>query len=369
MNEGKLSSEVLAALSQVIEPDLKKDIVGLGLVKDLKIEGDQCSFTVFIQNPTMHAKARMQEACEFQLQKALKDALKYNITVEVINPSDRPDLRKVIPGVKNIIAISSGKGGVGKSTLASNIALGLSKLGHHVGLLDADVYGPSAPTMFDVENVRPQTVNVDGKNLIEPVMAYGIKILSLGFFAEANQAIIWRGPVATKALRQMFMDTNWGELDYLILDLPPGTGDIHLSIVQTVPVTGAVVISTPQQVALADARKGVAMFKQENINVPVLGIIENMAYFTPEELPDNKYYIFGKDGAKALAEELEIPLLGEVPIVQSIREAADVGRPAVLQEDSPVSKALMDIVYNVVEQTENRNNALPPTAKVNITAQ
>lgn len=366
MNEGMLSSKVLAALSQVIEPDLKKDIVSLGLVKDLKIEGTLCTFTVFIQNPTMHAKARMQEACEFQLKKELADSLTYEITVEVINPSDRPDLRKVIPGVKNIIAISSGKGGVGKSTMATNIALGLSQLGHHVGFLDADVYGPSAPTMFGLEGSRPQTVNVDGKNLIEPVMAYGIKILSLGFFAEANQAIIWRGPVATKALRQMFMDTNWGELDYLIIDLPPGTGDIHLSIVQTVPVTGAVVVSTPQQVALADARKGVSMFQQENINVPVLGIIENMSYFTPAELPDNKYYIFGKDGAKALAEELDLPLLGEIPLVQSIREAADVGRPAILQEDSPVSKALMHVVYNIIEQTDKRNNALPPTSKVNI---
>lgn len=366
MKESELSKEIQAALSVVNEPDLKKDIISLGLVSNFKVDGKECSFTVHIQNPTMHAKERMKEACQFHLEKNVSQKLNYNINVEVINPTERPDLRKVIPGVKNIIAISSGKGGVGKSTLATNIALGLKKLGHSVGFMDADVYGPSAPTMFDVVEERPKTINIDGKNLIKPVEAYGIKILSLGFFAEANQAIIWRGPVATKALRQMFMDTHWGELDYLIIDLPPGTGDIHLSIVQTVPVTGAVVVSTPQQVALADARKGVSMFQQENINVPVLGLIENMAYFTPEELPDNKYYIFGKDGAKALAEELDLPLLGEIPLVQSIREAADVGRPAVLQEDSPISKALMNVVYNLVEQTEKRNSILPPTSKVNI---
>mgnify|MGYP005994711679 CR=1 FL=1 len=362
MNE----TTVLEVLKNVIEPDLKKDIVSLGLVKNLELSEQKIKFSVFIQNPTMHAKNRMEEACAFQLEKAFGKDISIEVNTEVIDPTDRPELRKVMPGVKNIIAISSGKGGVGKSTMASNIAVGLSELGYDVGFLDADVYGPSAPTMFDLREARPTTVKIDGKNLIQPIESYGVKVLSLGFFAEANQAVIWRGPVATKALRQMFIDTNWGELDYLILDLPPGTGDIHLSIVQTVPVTGAVVISTPQEVALADARKGVAMFMQEKINVPVLGLVENMSYFTPEELPNNKYYLFGKEGAKHLSEELGLKLLGEIPIVQSVREAADAGRPAILQDNTVIANTLKQMVRNIVDVVDQRNATQTPTQKVNI---
>ena len=246
---------------------------------------------------------------------------------------------KSIPGIQNIVAVASGKGGVGKSTVTSNLAVTLSKMGFKVGILDADIYGPSIPIMFDVQNEKPLAVNVDGKSKMKPVESYGVKVLSIGFFTKPDQAVVWRGPMAAKALNQMIFDAAWGELDFLLIDLPPGTGDIHLSIMQSLPITGAVVVSTPQTVALADAKKGVAMFQQESINVPVLGIIENMAYFTPEELPDNKYYIFGKEGAKHLAEDLNIPFLGDIPLVQSVREAGDLGRPAAMQEATPIEAA------------------------------
>ena len=292
-----------------------------------------------------------------------------NIKVEAPPANENPNLikGKPIEGINNIIAIASGKGGVGKSTITANLAVTLSKMGFKVGLLDADIYGPSIPIMFDVATEKPLSVTLEGKSMMKPIENYGVKILSIGFFTEPDQAVIWRGPMAAKALNQLIFDADWGELDFLLIDLPPGTGDIHLSIMQSLPITGAVVVSTPQTVALADARKGVAMFQQENIDVPVLGIVENMAYFTPEELPDNKYYIFGKEGAKNLAEDLEIRFLGEVPLVQSIREAGDIGRPAALQSDTLLSDAFETLTKNIVEETVRRNESLPPTEVIKIT--
>ena len=265
------------------------------------------------------------------------------------------------------MAIASGKGGVGKSTVTANLAVTLAKMGFKVGVLDADIYGPSIPIMFDVAMEKPLSIMVDGKSKMKPIENYGVKVLSIGFFTKPNQAVIWRGPMASKALNQLIFDADWGELDFMLIDLPPGTGDIHLSIMQSLPITGAVVVSTPQTVALADARKGVAMFQQENIDVPVLGIIENMSYFTPAELPDNKYYIFGNAGAKNLAEDLEVPFLGEIPLVQSIREAGDAGRPAALQNATAIEEAFENITKNVVQETVRRNDDLPPTEAIKIT--
>ena len=272
-----------------------------------------------------------------------------------------------IPGIQNIVAVASGKGGVGKSTVTANLAVTLAKMGFKVGILDADIYGPSIPIMFDLENERPLAVAIDGKSKMKPVENYGVKVLSIGFFTQPNQAVVWRGPMASKALNQMIFDAHWGELDFMLIDLPPGTGDIHLSIMQSLPITGAVIVSTPQKVALADAKKGVAMFQQESINVPVLGIIENMAFFTPEELPNNKYYIFGKEGAKDLAEDLQVPFLGELPLVQSIREDGDIGRPAALQTATPLEQAFEKITQNVVQEVVSRNDNLPPTEAIKMT--
>jgi ATP-binding protein involved in chromosome partitioning len=297
-----------------------------------------------------------------------KAKIKINIKVDApARPKVNEIKGKAIPGIQNIIAIASGKGGVGKSTVAANLAVTLAKMGFRVGLLDADIYGPSAPIMFDVVHEKPLAVTINGKSKMKPVESYGVKILSIGFFTQPNQAVIWRGPMASKALNQMIFDAHWGELDFMLLDLPPGTGDIHLSIMQSLPVTGAVVVSTPQEVALADARKGVAMFQQEAINVPVLGIVENMAYFTPAELPNNKYYIFGKEGAKHLAEDMGIPFLGEIPLVQSIREAGDAGRPAAMQTATPVERAFEEITQNVVMEVVTRNKNIPPTEAIKIT--
>ncbi|MFL2581574.1 MAG: P-loop NTPase [Flavobacteriales bacterium] len=358
--------KVLEALTSVQEPDLKKNIVELNLVEDVVCEEGLLTFLVKVHNPAMHSRKKMEEACEFAIHRFISKEI--NVVVKVVPlPLDRdPDQRKILPGVKNIIAVSSGKGGVGKSTITSNLAVGLAELGYSVGLVDADIYGPSMPLMFDVANEKPSTVDVEGKNYIKPIESYGVKLLSIGFFADANQAIVWRGPMASKALRQMFMDTYWGNLDYLLIDLPPGTGDIHLSLVQTVPVTGAVVVSTPQGIALADAKKGVGMFQLENINVPVLGIVENMAYFTPAELPDSKYYIFGKEGGTQLAEQLGVKLLGQIPLVQSICEAGEAGRPAILQETTPQAIALKELVIEVDKATENRNRTLGPTKLVKL---
>ena len=295
-----------------------------------------------------------------------KAKVKVNIKVE--SADKKPEIKgKSIPGISNIIAVASGKGGVGKSTVTANLAVTLSKMGFKVGILDADIYGPSIPMMFDVETEKPLSVTVDGKSKMKPIENYGVKVLSIGFFTKPNQAVVWRGPMAAKALNQMIFDAAWGELDFLLIDLPPGTGDIHLSIMQSLPITGSVVVSTPQNVALADAKKGVAMFRQESINVPVLGIVENMAYFTPEELPENKYYIFGKQGAKNLAEDIDTPFLGEIPLVQSLRESGDIGRPAALQTATPLETAFEDITRNMVQETVNRNKSLPPTEAIKIT--
>ena len=360
--------EILDALAKVIEPDLKKDIVELNLVSNIVIEESTVTFDVNVSNPAMHSKKRMEEACCFAIERALGSEIEVECNVGVIEASGEDTrLRKVLPGVKNIVAVASGKGGVGKSTVAANLAVGLAAKGFSVGLIDADIYGPSVPTMFDLVNEKPVVTEQQGKQYIEPLENHGVKVLSIGFFADMSQPIVWRGPMATKALNQMFNDTWWGDLDYMVLDLPPGTGDVHLSIVQALPLTGAVIVSTPQEVALADARKGVAMFQLDSVKVPVLGLIENMAWFTPEELPENKYYIFGKDGAKQLAEQLEVPLLGQIPLVQSIREAGDVGRPAVLQEDTPVAECMNEIIGNFVEQVEARNNSMPPTQPVQMT--
>jgi len=303
------------------------------------------------------------------LHEQVYEKAKVKVNIKVVAPQKPAETIKgsPIPGIENIIAISSGKGGVGKSTVTANIAVTLAQMGCKVGVLDADIYGPSIPTMFDMEGARPLSVQVDGKSKMEPIENYGVKVLSIGFFTKPDQAVIWRGPMASKALNQMIFDAAWGALDFLLIDLPPGTGDIHLSIVQALPISGAVVVSTPQNVALADARKGIAMFQQDSIQVPVLGIVENMSYFTPEELPENKYYIFGERGAEYLAKDKEVPFLGGVPLVQSIREAADFGRPAVLQENGIVVEEFVSITKNLVSQVLLRNKNLPPTKAVEIT--
>lgn len=341
--------QVLEALKNVEDPDLKKDLVTLGMIRDLEVSGKSVMFTVMLTTPACPMKDMIHKACV--------NAVLYYVDKEanvIVNMSSEVTARKnsgaTLSKVKNIIAVASGKGGVGKSTVASNLAVALAMQGAKVGLVDADIYGPSQTIMFDVVNEKPQQREVDGENKMVPVENYGVKLLSIGFFADPSQAIVWRGPMAAKALTQMLMDADWGELDYMIIDLPPGTGDIHLSLVGAVPLNGVVIVSTPQNVALADAQKGVGMFQMEKINVPVLGIVENMAYFTPAELPNNKYYIFGKDGAKKLAEKLGVPLLGEIPLVQSICEAGDAGRPAVLQENTPQAIAFMDLAKKVAQQ-------------------
>ncbi len=345
--------KVLEILSNVIEPDLKKDIVTLNLVEELEIENRTIKTKVKVSNPALHARNRMKEAVKFALTKVLGDDLQLDIHVVGLAKDEQHIVpRKILPEVKHIIAVASGKGGVGKSTVTSNLAAGLVKAGYKVGVVDADIYGPSMPTMFDVVGERPTMIDVEGTPKISPVMAYGVQILSIGFFTDPDNAVVWRGPMASKALTQLFTDAYWGKLDYLLIDLPPGTGDIHLSLVQTVPLDGAVIVSTPQEVALADARRGVNMFQLETIKVPVVGIVENMAWFTPEELPENKYYIFGRDGAKNLAASMNVPFLGHLPLVQGIREAGDVGRPAAFQENSPITEPLEELVRNFVAQVE-----------------
>lgn len=363
--------DILKALENITVPGEGKNMVESGAVTNIQIFGDEVEVDVTINNPSLQARKKTEVEILKIIHKEVYEKAKIKINVKVDAPAAKPKTNEIkgkpIPGIKNIIAVASGKGGVGKSTVTANLAVTLAKMGFRVGLLDADIYGPSMPIMFDVANEKPLAVNIDGKSKMKPVESYGVKLLSIGFFTQPNQAVIWRGPMASKALNQMIFDAHWGEIDFMLLDLPPGTGDIHLSIVQAMPITGAVVVSTPQEVALADARKGVAMFQQDSINVPVLGIIENMAYFTPEELPDNKYYIFGKEGAKNLAEDLKIPFLGEIPLIQSIREAGDVGRPAALQTDTLTEAAFQEITRNVVQQVVNRNDTLPPTEAVKIT--
>ena len=346
--------QVREALKKVIEPDLKKDIITLDLVSDIKVEDNKISFEVKVFNPAMHAKKRMNEALEFALERAFGKDVDANVSLVPLPKEKEPEVRAILSNVKHIIAVASGKGGVGKSTVTSNLAAGLAKMGYKVGLVDADIYGPSVPTMFDVVGARPQGIEKDGKTLIQPIESYGVKLLSIGFFSDPDQAVVWRGPMATKALNQMFKDADWGDLDFMIVDLPPGTGDVHLTMVQNVPLTGVIIVSTPQEVALADARKGINMFRMESLKVPVLGIVENMAWFTPEELPDNKYFIFGQDGAKNLAEQMDVPLMAQLPLIQSIREAGDVGRPAVLQDDTVSSRMFDEFVRKFVQRIEEQ---------------
>jgi ATP-binding protein involved in chromosome partitioning len=363
--------DILKALENITVPGEGRNMVESGAVTNIQIFGDEVELDITIANPSLQARKKTEVEILKIIHKEVYEKAKIKINIKVDAPSAKPKVNEIkgkpIPGIQNIIAVASGKGGVGKSTVTANLAVTLVKMGFKVGLLDADIYGPSMPIMFDVANEKPTAVNIDGKSKMKPVESYGVKILSIGFFTQPNQAVIWRGPMASKALNQMIFDAHWGEIDFMLLDLPPGTGDIHLSIMQAMPVTGAVVVSTPQEVALADARKGVAMFQQDSINVPVLGIIENMAYFTPDELPDNKYYIFGKEGAKNLAEDLKVPFLGEIPLVQSIREAGDIGRPAAMQTATAIEAAFEEITRNVVQEVVNRNDSLPPTEAIKIT--
>ena len=359
--------EILKALETITIAGEGKNMVESGAVTNVITFGDEAVVDLVLHTPAMHIKKRAEDDIKKTIHELISPDAKVKVNIKVESP-EKPEIKgRAIPGIKNIIAVASGKGGVGKSTVTANLAVTLAKMGFKVGVLDADIYGPSMPIMFDVENEKPVSITVDGKSKMKPIESYEIKMLSIGFFTAPSQAVIWRGPMAAKALNQMIFDADWGELDFMLLDLPPGTGDIHLSIMQSLPITGAVVVSTPQAVALADAKKGVAMFMQDNINVPVLGIIENMAYFTPEELPNNKYYIFGQEGAKNLAADLDVPFLGEVPIVQSIREAGDYGRPAALQTASPIEKVFEEITRNVVQETVNRNESLPATEAIKIT--
>ena len=362
-------NQISEILSNVHFENNKEDSITDGSVKNLVVFDNEIIIDFKILKPTLQAKNTIKK----KIIDSLKNKIDFNLDVKInfILISEKENTiynsTKKIENISNIIAISSGKGGVGKSTVTANLAVSLSKMGFKVGVLDADIYGPSIPEMFDVSGQKPKAVDIDGKSKMKPIENYGVKILSIGFFTQIDQAVIWRGPMASKALNQMIFDAEWGVLDFLLVDLPPGTGDIHLSIMQSLPISGALVISTPQKIALNDARKGVSMFKKENINVPVLGIVENMAYFTPEELPDNKYYLFGKQGAKNLSSDLDIPFLGEIPIIQSVREAGDVGRPAAMQENTISENIFNTICKNMLSQLLIRNKELPETEIVKIT--
>jgi ATP-binding protein involved in chromosome partitioning len=355
-------SDIIQALGTVHDPDLKKDLVSLNMIKDISVTDKKVSFTVVLTTPACPLKEKIKNDCERAVEKVVGKEVEVAIhmTSSVTTIRDNTPL---LPGVKNIIAIASGKGGVGKSTVTTNLAVALAKMGAKVGLIDADIYGPSIPVMFNCEHEQPEVKVVNGKNLIVPLVQYGVKLVSIGFLAPTDSAIVWRGPMASSALKQFIADAEWGELDYLFIDMPPGTSDIHLTLVQTVPVTGAIIVTTPQKVALADATKGLAMFKQPQINVPILGIVENMAYFTPEELPDNKYYIFGKDGGKNLSEKYNVPFLGQIPLVQSIRESGDSGLPAVIKE-GVIAKAFTDLAEAMARQVAIRNATFAQTQRV-----
>ena len=363
--------DIYKILDTITAPGEGKSLIENNNVTNVVTFGNEVIVDVTISNPTLQAKKKIESEITKVIQTNVDEKVdvKINLKVEKAAPKEDPNLirGKEIPNIKNIIAIASGKGGVGKSTITANTAVSLAKMGFNVGVLDADIYGPSQHIMFDVEKAKPLSVNVGGRSKMKPVENYGVKLLSLGFFTDPNQAVIWRGPMASKALKQLIFDADWGELDFLLIDLPPGTGDVHLSIVQALPINGAVVVSTPQNIALADAKKGVAMFQQESIKVPVLGIIENMAYFTPEELPDNKYYIFGKDGAKNLADDIDTKFLGEIPLVQSIRESGDVGHPVALQDGTALEESFNQITKEMLSQLLKRNENLPPTEVVRIT--
>ncbi|MCG8306726.1 MAG: Mrp/NBP35 family ATP-binding protein [Cytophagales bacterium] len=346
--------DVLKALSNVMDPDLGKDLVSLGMIRDLEITEAKIRFSVVLTTPACPLKEMLRNDCLKAVETLGAEGLEIEINMTSSVTSSRTESLPLLPTVKNLIAVASGKGGVGKSTVTSNLAVALAKTGASVGIIDADIFGPSMPTMFGCEHDQPSVKKVEGKNWIIPIEKYGVKLISIGFLSHGDNAIVWRGPMASSALKQFISDTDWGDLDYLLFDLPPGTSDIHLTLVQTIPVTGAIVVTTPQKVALADAKKGVSMFQQPQINVPVLGIVENMAYFTPEELPDNKYYIFGKNGGKQLAAQSKIAFLGEIPIVQSIRESGDEGEPVVLK-DGLVAHAFMTLAQNLAQRVAIRN--------------
>ena len=355
------NEDILKALSNVQEPDLGKDLVTLNMVKDIAIDGNNVSFTVVLTTPACPLKDMIMNACINAVKLLVNKEAIVTVNFTSNTSSNRKDGKTILSGVKNIIAVVSGKGGVGKSTVSSNFALALAAGGAKVGLMDADIYGPSQHIMFGVRGDRPLMREVDGKGMIVPIEKFGIKMMSIGLLIDEKQAVVWRGPMVSSAIRQFVSEVDWGELDYLVIDMPPGTGDIHLTIVQTVPVTGVIVVTTPQTVALADAKKGIAMFGQAQLKVPVIGLVENMSYFTPAELPDNRYYIFGKDGGKNLAEEFDIPFLGQIPIVESIREGGDIGIPAMVGDDAITKKAFMDFAANAVRGIAMRNANMEPT--------
>ena len=360
-----LSKEaVLAALRNVQDPDIKKDLVTLNMIQDIEIDGNKLGFTVMLTTPACPLKELIRKDCEEAIAKYIGENIEVTVTMSSHVTSTR-DNAPLLPGVKNIVAVASGKGGVGKSTVTANLAVALAKQGAKVGVIDADIFGPSMPTMFNCEHEQPGIKKEGDKNLIIPVQQYGVKLISIGLLTPAENAVVWRGPMASSALKQFIADTEWGELDYLFIDLPPGTSDIHLTLVQTVPVTGAVLVTTPQKVAIADAQKGLNMFQQAQINVPVLGVIENMAYFTPEELPENKYYIFGKGGGRKLAEKHNVPFIGEIPLVQGIREGGDVGYPAIMNNDI-TGEAFKNVAEAVAQKIAIRNAEKAETKKVEI---
>lgn len=346
--------DILKALSTVEEPDLRDDLVSLNMVRDIAIEGNYVSFTVVLTTPACPLKDRIKNDCIRAIKKINSEAV-VNVKFSSSTTTVRADKSNVLPGVKNIIAVVSGKGGVGKSTVAANLALALSQGGARVGLMDADIYGPSVPIMFGVRGERPMMTNIKDKAMIVPLERYGIQLLSIGLLVDEKNAVVWRGPMASSAIRQFITDVLWGELDYLVIDMPPGTGDIHLTMMQTAPVTGVVVVTTPQDVALADAKKGIAMFSQAQLNVPIIGLVENMSYFVPAELPDNKYYIFGKEGGKRLADEYDLPFLGQIPLVQSIREGGDIGVPIMMSDDEITKQAFLEFAGTVARSISMRN--------------
>ncbi len=360
------TDDILKALGNVQEPDLGKDLVTLNMVKDIAIDGNKVSFTVVLTTPACPLKEMIKNACINAVKILVNKEAEVTVNFTSNTSSNRKDAKTILSGVKNIIAVVSGKGGVGKSTVSSNLALGLAQGGAKVGLMDADIYGPSQHIMFGVRGDRPMMREVNGKGMIVPIEKFGIKMMSIGLLIDEKQAVVWRGPMVSSAIRQFVSEVDWGELDYLVIDMPPGTGDIHLTIVQTVPVTGVVVVTPPQRVGMADAKKGITMLNQAQMKVPIIGLVENMSYFTPHELPDNKYYIFGKNGGKNLAEEFDIPLLGQIPIVESIREGGDIGIPIMVSDDTITKNAFMDFVGNTARGIAMRNANLEPTEIVEI---
>jgi ATP-binding protein involved in chromosome partitioning len=358
--------DILEALRKVQEPDLGKDLVTLNMIKDIHIEGRAVTFTIILTTPACPLKELMRRDCEAAIREKAGEDVAVTVKFTANTSSNRADGRSLLPQVKNIIAVVSGKGGVGKSTVSANLALALAQGGAKVGLMDADIYGPSVPIMFGVRGERPLMMDVEGKDKIVPIEKYGIKLISMGLLVDEKSAVVWRGPMVSSAIRQFVSDVYWGELDYLVIDMPPGTGDIHLTLVQTVPVTGAIIVTTPQDVALADAKKAIAMFGQAQIKVPIIGLVENMAWFTPAELPQNKYYIFGKEGGKKLADQLDIPFLGQIPLVQGIREGGDAGMPAMLGDDPITREAFSTFADNAIRSIAMRNANMDATKVVEI---